>query len=376
MVTSDNSRTCIASLRSIRPHAGWCANYEFEDVVANIEDADLLNLRPGPAFASADWVIQRMLCRPGVRSVARHVNPNLVPITLKRDYDLFFFVCMHPFDLLYLNGIRGWRDRCKTKIVYLLEAYPGWTRKWDFHFKLLKDFDHVCVGLLGMVDPIQRLIDQPCHYVPFAVDTLRFTPLLTPTTRSIDVYSLGRRVESTHQVLLRLHQQNKIFYIYDTIPGQLLRPLDYLQHRDLVAGIAKRSRFFVAYPAKVDVPDEARGQSETGARYYEGAAAGTILFGSTPTVASFRQEFDWPDSTIDIPDEATLMYWLEEARRNPERMNAISRRNAIEALKRHDWLHRWKQILQIAGMEPTQKQHEREDRLNTLADRATREPGI
>ena len=368
MSTIDNSKICIASLRSIRPGAGWCANYEFEDVVAGIEDAHVIDLKPGQAFIPADWALQRLLCRPGLRRLARYLNPDLVPVTLSHDYDLFFFVCMHPFDLVYLNGIRGWRERCKTKIVYLLEAYPGWDHEWDFHFKMLKDFDHVCVGLSGMVEPTQKLLGQTCVYIPFAADTLRFTPFLGDTTRAVNVYSLGRRIEWTHQALLQLHRENKIFYIYDTIPGRMLQPSDYAQHRDLVAGIAKRSRFFVAYPAKVDCPDETHGQSEAGARYYEGAAAGTILLGTTPTIPTFREEFDWPDSTVDILDEGTLRHWLDEARRNPERMESISRRNASEALKRHDWVHRWIQILNIAGLEPSTRVRDRENRLIELAE--------
>jgi hypothetical protein len=305
------------------------------------------------------------------------MNPSLVPISLTRDYDVFFYVCMHPFDLLYLNGIKGWRKRCKTKVVYLLEAYPGWTHEWDFHFKMLNDFDIVCVGLSGMIEPVQQLLGRRCDYVPFAVDTLRFTPFIGGTTkRVVDVYSLGRRVEWTHQILLRLQRENRIFYIYDTVPGTMLRPTDYVQHRELVAGITKRSRFFMAYPAKVDCPDETHGRSEAGARYYEGAAAGSIMIGATPTVSTFREEFDWPDATVDIYDEEVLLNWLERARREPEQMEQISRRNAIEGLRRHDWIHRWDQILKIAQLEPTQKHFQRQHRLTELAAEASNLPGV
>lgn len=367
MKLSQRPRICVASLRSFKFFAGWCADYEFEDVVAAVDDAERFDLTPGPTFKASDWVIQRLLFRPGVRQLGRRMNPGLVPINLEHDYDLFFYICMNPFEIVYLNGIRGWRERCKKTVVYLLEAYAGQMDELGFHLKMLKEFDHVCIGILGSTEPIQRVLGKPCHYVPFAVDALRFTPFFKPAPRSIDVYSLGRRVEWSHQALLKLHRHNDIFYIYDTIPSALLLPSDYVQHRDLVAGIAKRSRFFVAYPAKVDVPGETGGQSESGARYYEGAASGTVMIGATPTGASYKKEFDWPHATIDINDEDTLRYWLNEARCNPERLDAISHRNAVEGLKRHDWVYRWRQILEIAGLPPTQKLLDRERVLNELA---------
>ena len=41
---------------------------------------------------------------------------------------------------------------------------------------------------------------------------------------------------------------------------------------------------------------------------------------------------------------------LQALRLQPERLVEISRRNAMEALLRHDWAYRWKQILDIVGL--------------------------
>jgi hypothetical protein len=357
-------------MRRIMDWAGWVANYEFEDVVTQVDDADLLEITPGTGFRQAEWIVQRLLWRPGVRHIARHLNPGLSPITLDRDYEVFFYVCMNPFELLYLNGIRGWRERSKRRVCYLVEAYAGWTREWAFHLGLLRDFDHVCVGLQGSVAPLQELLGKPCSYVPFAVDAIKFSPLPHLPQRSIDVYSLGRRVETTHQELLRKSRADEVYYVYDTLPAKLLKPTDYRQHRDLIANTAKRSRFFIAYPAKVDNPGETRGQSEAGNRYYEGVAAGTLLIGATPTGASFRDEFGWPDATIDLDREGVLDHWLTLARQNPARLDAMAMRNAREGLLRHDWLYRWQQVLKVAGLEPTEKFRGREARLLELAERA------
>ena len=45
-----------------------------------------------------------------------------------------------------------------------------------------------------------------------------------------------------------------------------MEPLDYRQHRELFANMAKRSRYSLVSPAKMDSPDETRGQVEIGYR--------------------------------------------------------------------------------------------------------------
>jgi hypothetical protein len=48
-------------------------------------------------------------------------------------------------------------------------------------------------------------------------------------------------------------------------------------------------------------------------------------------------------------------------------LDRIGRRNAAEALLRHDWVYRWKEILRIAGLAPSPEMDARERRLKELA---------
>jgi hypothetical protein len=91
-----------------------------------------------------------------------------------------------------------------------------------------------------------------------------------------------------------------IFYVYDTTSLSDADTLDHREHRDLVASLAKRSRFFLVAPAKMDASGECQGQSEIGSRYYEGAAAGAVLIGSKPDGDPFQELFGWPDAVVDI----------------------------------------------------------------------------
>jgi hypothetical protein len=234
----------------------------------------------------------------------------------------------------------------------------------------------VCLSFAGSVEAVRRTVGRPCHHLPIGVDVLRFTPFPHRPARSIDVYAMGRRVEWLHRALLREAAKGELFYVYDTVPSAFIQPRDHVEHRDLVASFAKRSRSFVTFPAKVDHKDETRGQSELGTRFFEGAAAGAVLIGEAPTGPAFRAEFDWPDSLIEVTDERALLEWLERCRRQPEQIEAIGIRNAVEALRRHDWLQRWARILELSGLEPTERWIQRKRRLEELAAAAVSKPAF
>ena len=89
--------------------------------------------------------------------------------------------------------------------------------------------------------------------------------------------------------------------------------------------------------AKMDQSDYTQGQVEIGYRYYEGAAAGTVMIGDAPNCDAYSELFGWPEAVIQIqPDGSDAMAVLGELGSNPEQIAAISRRNAKEALLRHD----------------------------------------
>ncbi len=358
----------MVSLRGSNSHAAWCSNYEFEDVVCGIDDVDMISLKPGPRFELCRRMARSMIWKPGLKHLIPHFNPGLQPVKIERDYDLFVFICMGPADLIYLSAVDGWKDRCRKKICFMVEFYAGWAKEYAYHLSLLRDFDQVVQCFSGSVASVQEAVGKPCHHVPLGADVFRFTPYPNPPARTIDVYSMGRRSEVVHNSLLKKSANRELFYIYDTIPGLLVQPKDHRQHRDLVANCAKRSRFFAAYPAKVDVAEETRGQSEVGARFYEGAATGALLLGQAPTIPAFAKEFTWPDAVVDAgKTEADLDAVLTTFRNNPARYERASRQNATHALRHFDWAYRWQQMLDIVGLKPSPKLLERTQRLQALA---------
>jgi hypothetical protein len=247
-----------------------------------------------------------------------------------------------------------------------LENYKYW-------LPALKQFDYVFIGLRGTVSALSHAINRPCSWLPGGVDAIRFSPFPDPASRVVDVYSIGRRYEGMHHEMLKAAERAEIFYVHDTYAGGGSTEVqDHRQHRQLYANMAKRSRNFVVASAKMDQPDYRQGQVEIGYRYYEGAAAGTVMIGEVPDCAAYEELFGWPDAVIQLqPDGSDTMPVLSELSASPERMTAISRRNVQEALLRHDWSRRWDDMFRIVGARPSPRKLAREQRLTYLADLAT-----
>jgi hypothetical protein len=359
---SVSPRVCLFSQRHLQRLVSRCAEYEFEDLICEIDDAELLTPEPRWWFHFGQKVANRL---------ARHisvtfVNPGVRKLCLNKSYDLFVVICQFPRDLLSLNAVEGWRQRCRTSICWLAEIWTGELHKLKGHLKILSQFDYVVIPSIGSVQPVKDVIGERCVYIPAGIDTIRFCPYPNPPLRSIDVYNMGRKSLVTHQALLKMAEEGKIFYIYDTFENmKTLLPRD---HRILVANIAKRSRYFIANAPKIDRPFETHGQGEISYRFFEGAASGTLMIGETRESEAFRKHFDWSDAVIPIPyDTENIAEILAELDSQPKCLEAARKNNVVQCLLRHDWVYRWRDILNIAGLEPKPALLARENRLKQLA---------
>ena len=372
-VAEREARICLPTWRDFNKAAFRCGLYEAEDVVMDVDDVDLISLEPGEMFRfKENW--QRRLLWHDVTKKLIYVNPGLQAVRLKREYDLFVTVCQSWGDLLYLNAVKGWKDHCRVSVCYIDELWAKDVPNYRYWLHRLKEFDHVILGLAGSIAAVEKEIGRTCYHVPGGVDAIRFSPYPEPPERVIDVYSIGRRWEGVHKRFLQLAATRKIFYVYDTFRGASVADgevSDHRQHRESLANAAKRSRFFQVGPAKMDFLRQTGGQIEIGYRFFEGAAAGAVMIGQAARCESFDRFFNWTDAVIEIqPDGSDVLDVLSRLATEPERLEAMRRRNAAEALLRHDWVYRWKQILEIAGLKPTMAMEARERRLLELAEMA------
>jgi len=354
-------RILMLSERNIYDRAVWrCSFYEFERILQEIDSVDLLAPHPRIWYRNG----KRLALRLGEHFKFRF-NPGIQSVKVNQDYDMFFAVCEKPSELLNINAVKGWRDHCKTSFCFLTEFYAWEIPDYKSCLEVLSQFDHV-LFMFNTSEPFQKIIGGRGCYMPAGIDALRFCPYPKPPRRSIDILSIGRRSEETHQALLRLTRERGIFYVYDTINSLDAYDLD--QHRSLVGNLAKRSRYFIVNPGKINRADETGGQSEFGYRYFEAAAPGTIMIGERPKNAEFDKLFHWEDAVIDLPfgsDQVGRI--MEEFDQQPERQVRVRRNNMIQSLLYHDWAYRWETVLSIAGLSPLTGLLRRKEELTKLA---------
>lgn len=361
-------RICMPSGRLFKKKTFLCGHYEAQDVLQEVDAVHLICLEAGPHYEFKEkW--QRRLLFHDFSGGLKYQNPGLKKVHLTEEYDLFAFRCQYNHDFVHINAIEGWKDHCKVSVCWIDEFWAGEIAQYEYLVDALRKFDHVFVACQGTVESLSKAIGKPCRWIPGAVDTLRFSPYPSPPARVIDVYSIGRRREGIHQELSRAARGRSLFYLHDTLGGSLSDVHDYREHRTLFANVTKRSKYFLVAPGKQNVRSETGGQEEVGHRYYEGAAAGACLIGQSPISPSFATMFPWQDAVIEIQsDGSDVMDVIGNLEAEPERLQAISQRNAGEALLRHDWAYRWKEILRAVGLEPLPAMADRERRLRELAE--------
>ena len=248
------------------------------------------------------------------------------------------------------------------------ELWVNQIKQHRFFLEVLKEFDLVVLYYSQTVAPLSERIGRKCIFVSPGIDALRFCPTPGELERSVDVYSVGRRSETTHQAILRMAEKRNLLYLHDTIKGnQAIHPQE---HRRLYANIAKRSKYFLVNPGLIDQPERRGGQIEIGNRYFEGAAAGAVLVGEIPRNGEFDKLFGWPDSVMSLPygsDQIEGLIQTLEA--DPVRQERIRRTNIVQVLRRHDWAYRWEAILNAVGMTALPQLEARKALLDRLAER-------
>jgi hypothetical protein len=355
-------RVLIFSLRNIFGKALFrCPHYEFEDIICEIDSAELLAPRVDPFSRRSSFATRLAYHAP----VA--LNPGIQRISAKRHYDIFFTICAYPQDLIMFNAVSNVSDGCAISVCLLDEL---WVRGMVHHrhfLRILAKFDVVMLYYSQTVKPLSETIGRKCVFLPPGIDAILFCPYPNPPNRVVDVYSIGRRSEITHQRLLRMVRESGLFYLHDSIGGS--QAINSKEHRALLANVAKRSRYFIINPGKVDEPETRGNQIEASNRYFEGAASGAILVGERPSNEVFERLFDWPEAVTQLPyDSCDIDLVIKDLDGDPERQDRIRRTGIVQTLMRHDWVYRWEAVLKTADLEPMQGLLERKERLRKLAE--------
>ena len=360
-------RILVVSVRGFRFQAANCCIYELEDLLTDLESAQLYTPIPEPNFQLARKIYRTTKYIGGSNSLASSIAPFPQKLTLEGEYDLLFAVLDNPWQFHLLNTIQGWRDKCRHTACFITEMWQP-----DLKIKRLfkepwNHFDHIFLGVTQCVADLNKLIEPPVSYIPPAVDTLRFSPYPNPPQRTIDVSYVGRRSPDIHEALVKRAAQDNFFYYHDTLKGKL-EIGNPREHRILLANLFQRSRYNITNYAKFNSTQETGGTQEIGYRFFEGAAAGTVMIGKPPAGEAFPRYFDWSEPIIEVDLSGTeVVEAIAELDKQPERLERISRRNVANSLLKHDWSYRWRDMLATFDIKPSPAMIEREQYLHQLA---------
>src|SRR5262249_45187381 len=201
----------LLSQRRIADLVAYSLAYEFEDTFAAVTGAQRIDATGLPSLEFSRRAYKLVRLASGSPAVARRLAPYpRSKVILDRDFDLFFPVFSHTYELYSLATIPNWRKRCRKAACFIGESWSGMLP--DYLLELLSMFDHVFLGARLSVQDVARITGRPCSYLPLAVDVLRFTPALVDQPRPIAVTNIGRRSAITHQALLEYSEQREKFY--------------------------------------------------------------------------------------------------------------------------------------------------------------------
>jgi hypothetical protein len=372
LIPGAEGRFLVLSMRRLSTLAAYSLQHEFEDVVSAVTGADRVEADDARAleFSRKAYKLVRRVTRS--RRLARAWAPGPSTVRLEKDYELFFPILSHAHELFALTTVPNWRRHCRRAACFVNEL---WGHLWPGELlEQLAEFDHIFLGSPHLTEKVGKAVGRPCSYLPLATDVLRFAPYPHRAERVIDVCNIGRRSAITHEALLALARERRIFYYYDTIAasGADLKQRTFhvdrpAEHRLLLAGLLQRTRYSIANRSRVNQPEAAR-HEVISSRFYEGAAAGTVMLGEAPRSEEFASQFGWRDAVIPLPfDSPDIAHTLAELDADPERMDRARRENVRQSALRHDWVHRLQTVLETVGLHQTDAMAARERQLRHLA---------
>ncbi len=363
------------SMRNLERHVSRSGGYEFEDMIC--EELDFARLiAPEPATgrqaAPVRSLRNRLTANFGHRAAFDVLNTGMGKACLDADVDLFFFSAALPRDLAELSNVPDWRKRSRFAVCWMQELWIAGIPLQKRMLDVLNQFDHVICSFHHTIEPLRERLSVPVSYLPWGIDTELFSPYPDPPTRSIEVAGIGALPEATEQALLRHADETGSFFLYQTVFGSAVVK-SHREHRYNFAGQLKRSEFFLCYLAKFDNAQRDR-QVEFGLRYIEGVAAGAIVLGDPVDNPAFREFLGWTDSLIRLDSGETEPEAVIKAlKAQPDRLAAARRNNVVNALRKHDNVYRWQEVLKIAGLPETPAMRQRQNRLEVLADAVLRD---
>lgn len=347
--------------------------FEFLEVLRQIETSTILTPQGRGSVANSDPLTPTLLRELRLRTkrslrekLVGGYEPLMKKTKLTGDCDLLFYVCQFLEEVQEIEQIEGWRDRAGTAVIFVLESWTSTFDDYPREMRVLSKFDHVFVLNGSCVEKLQARISPPVSQLNTATDCLRAAPSHPRPARAIDLLCIGRTDPVQHAQLQNAATAMGLFYHHDIWKKSWTD--DWAAVRRQNAEMIKRSKYFLVWaPAAWHQKwrDRTGQDNALSTRYFEGAAGGAVILGTRPECPEFDAAFDWPDAIIPLTDDPRAL--LSALDRDPLRVFRARHANVTQCLRRHDWAHRWAQVLSTLGLQPTAAHTQRLTALSELS---------
>ena len=210
-------------------------------------------------------------------------------------------------------------------------------------FQIQGRFDRITSFCGDLAQEFEQATAIPTLYFPPHSDTLNFHS--TQNYRPIDLCVVGRRRSDLH---VPIHQ-------HFNAPGRNRISMDFVsrtrnfsssseeEFSQLISAYSRSKMTFCFDPGDVD---RFKTRSPLTERWVHAWSSGSTVIGKAPTGHGTVKQMDWPEATIDLPEEPQDAIAVVEALLDDEAgMERRRYRNVEETMRRHDTRHRLRQLL-------------------------------
>lgn len=325
----------LSDLHPDNRHVGWSVGYTFKESIARACNATLMYpvRNQGGKFLAR---YQQRLLKSWYHKLDTLPQLGQAP-------NVLLVVGLWPEFLLSMHTLGPLLKQFDVRIGYILDGFNP-----DHLDRTVAPYlDHLFVMNAELVDVIRCQHGINTSFLPLATDT--FSASLTDTPRWIDIISYGRGNQAVHAALQAHFNQteSKRVYFHSTFSGPQV--YDQAEHITLMQKLLSGSKINLCFEAS-DVP-RFKGSSPLLYRWFEAWASGCTIVGKKPFGQEVAPLMDWENSTIELPDTPSdWIPFLNAILDDEATLAANSRRNYREALLRHDWCYRFRDIFATVGL--------------------------
>lgn len=326
-------RVLIPTNRDIYGLLSYGMVIDFEDGVAELTDADLVPV-PLPSRRA-----RLTAARQG-----RWLSPTDAP---RQNYDVCLFVAMDPQWVPSLLQVRDLRRIARKVVVYVIDSWLAYLPSLRRNQRAWTEVDHLFISFEHALEAYGDALPCQVHHLPQGISDRWFSP--HRTSRPLDVLSIGRRLPSVHEHLVRLARDEDLFYFYQTARAPMA--IDLLENQQLLGRLLQSSKVHVNWAMESTHPERAEHGGPIMARFFESAACAGVVVGSKPLNPAFDHLFPYDGFVREIPvaaPEATgevVAAALADTAGRSERLSL-----AHDTLARHTWKARWRRMAEISNL--------------------------